>query len=178
MGRSRYKFHENYYPYFITSSIVGGLPLFMNPTVAKVILEALKYLQEENEVTLFGYVMMPNHIHLIAEDEQISQKFRAFKSFTARAIIDYLKEKNQERFLRQLKSKKLKNHRDSEHQVWREGVHPKQLFTPDMLIQKLEYIHFNPVKAGFVEKPVDWRYSSAVDYEGGTGLIPVTLFSG
>lgn len=61
MGRSRYKFHENYYPYFITSSIVGGLPLFMNPSITKIVLDALCYLQNENEAKLYGYVIMPNH---------------------------------------------------------------------------------------------------------------------
>lgn len=178
MGRSRYKFHEKHYPYFITSSIVGGLPLFMNSSVTKIVLDALCYLQNENKVSLYGYVIMPNHIHMIAEDEQLAQKLRSFKSFTARTIIDSLREKNHKTFLYELKSKKLKNHRDSEHQFWQEGLHPKQLFTPDMFNQKLEYMHFNPVKAGFVENPVYWRYSSAINYEGGKGLIPVTILSG
>lgn len=178
MGRSRYKFHEKHYPYFITSSIVEGLPLFMNPSVTQIVLEALSYLQHQNRVRLYGYVIMPNHLHMIAEDEQLSQKLRAFKSFTARTIIDYLREKNHDRFLSRLKSKKLKNHRDSEHQFWQEGLHPKQLFTPDMFNQKLEYMHFNPVKAGFVENPEYWRYSSAINYEGGKGLIPVIIFTG
>lgn len=179
MGRSRYKFYEDNYPYFITSSIVEGLPLFMNPFITKMVLDALCYLQTENKVSLYGYVIMPNHIHLIAEGEKLSDKLRAFKSFTGRVIIDHLVEKNSRGLLGQLKSKKLKNHRDSEHQVWQEGLHPKQLFTPEMFHQKLEYMHFNPVKAGFVEHPVHWRYSSAINYyEGGKGLIPVTVFSG
>ncbi len=178
MGRSRYKFHEVHYPYFSTSSIMGGLPLFMNPSITKIVLDALCYLQNENEVMLYGYVMMPNHLHLIAEDKELSRKLRAFKSFTGRAIIDHMKEKHNQRLLRQLKSKKLKNHRDSEHQVWQEGLHPKQIFTQEIMVQKLEYIHFNPVKAGFVVNPVHWRYSSAIDYEGRSGIIPVTLFSG
>ena len=42
----------------------------------------------------------------------------------------------------------------------------------------MEYIHFNPVKAGFVHKPEHWRYSSAVNYLGKKGLIPITLFTG
>jgi hypothetical protein len=47
-----------------------------------------------------------------------------------------------------------------------------------MVSQKIEYIHANPVNAGFVDTPTDWRYSSAKNYEGIGGLIPVTLFSG
>ncbi|MDR9410749.1 MAG: hypothetical protein RI573_18035 [Balneolaceae bacterium] len=121
---------------------------------------------------------MPNHLHLIAEDKKLSGKLRAFKSFTGRATIDYLLERNSKGLLNQLSSNKLKNHRDSKHQVWQEGLHPKQIFTAKMMRQKIEYIHFNPVKAGFVEHPVHWLLSSAVNYEGGEGVIPVTLFSG
>lgn len=178
MGRSRYKIHEKHYPYFLTSSIVGGLPLFMNPFITKIVLDALCYLQNDNGVKLYGYVIVSNHIHLIAEDESISEKLRAFKSFTGRTTIDYLLKNNSKVLLNELKSKKLKNHRDSEYQVWQEGLHPKQIFSIKMLKQKMDYIHFNPVKAGFVENPVHWRLSSAVNYEGGNGIIPVTLFSG
>ncbi|MEX0721540.1 MAG: transposase [Balneolaceae bacterium] len=119
MGRSRYKFHEDYYPYFITSSIVGGLPLFMNPVITDIILNALCYLQKENEVILNAYVVMPNHIHMIVEHDQLSTQLRRFKSYTARSIIDYLKSHSNQSSLSQLKSKKLKNHRDSEHRMAR-----------------------------------------------------------
>ena len=45
-----------------------------------------------------------------------------------------------------------------------------------MVSQKMDYIHANPVRSGFVNEPVDWRYSSAKDYLGVDGLIPITLF--
>ncbi|MEX0721109.1 MAG: hypothetical protein WD059_10605 [Balneolaceae bacterium] len=47
-----------------------------------------------------------------------------------------------------------------------------------MVNQKIEYIHHNPVKRGYVDRPVHWRYSSARDYLGGDGLISITLFGG
>ncbi|MEX0721539.1 MAG: hypothetical protein WD059_12785 [Balneolaceae bacterium] len=60
--------------------------------------------------------------------------------------------------------------------VWQEGLHPKQIFTGEIAEQKVDYIHFNPVKAGFVNSPLHWRYSSAMNYAGGDGLIPVSIF--
>jgi REP element-mobilizing transposase RayT len=176
MGRSRYKFHELYYPYFVTSSVVEGVPLFMHSAIAEIILDALCYLQKENNVLLRAYVIMPNHIHLIAEHEQLPDMLARFKSFTARSIIDHLKNHNKLQYLARLKSRKLKHHRDSEYQVWQEGLHPKQLFTLQIATQKVEYIHYNPVKAGFVDVPNDWRYSSARNYAGQQGLIPVKRF--
>jgi|AntRauTorcE11897_2_1112592.scaffolds.fasta_scaffold02506_4 REP element-mobilizing transposase RayT len=176
MGRSRYKFHELHYPYFITSSVVKGLPLFMHPALTHIILEGLLYMQQENKVILNAYVIMPNHIHLIAEHEQLPDMLARFKSFTARSIVDHLKDQNRKRYLSLLKFGKLKHHRDSEHQVWQEGLYPKQLFTADMVEKKMNYIHFNPVKAGFVDSPNDWRYSSARNYAGLDGVIPVNRF--
>jgi len=67
-----------------------------------------------------------------------------------------------------------KSHKnDREYQCWEEGSHPQLIQNEAMLRQKLDYIHFNPVKRGYVDKPEHWRYSSARDYAGLEGLMPV-----
>lgn len=119
---------------------------------------------------------MPNHLHLIAEHEQLPELLARFKSYTARSIIDYLKDQHNKHMLARLKFGKRNHHRDSEHQFWQEGLHPKQLFTDEMVEQKVNYIHFNPVKAGFVDTPEDWRYSSARNYAGQQGLMQMQRF--
>ena len=58
-------------------------------------------------------------------------------------------------------------------EVWEEGSHPKQIDSDEMMLQKLEYTHNNPVKRGYVDEPVHWRYSSARNYAGMPGLIDV-----
>jgi REP element-mobilizing transposase RayT len=78
--------------------------------------------------------------------------------------------------LRKFRRANKPSHTDSDHQVWQEGFHPKQIIGDSMMIQKIEYIHNNPVKRGFVDFPEDWRYSSARNYFDSEGLIPVTLF--
>ncbi|MEA3331202.1 MAG: hypothetical protein U9Q29_05845, partial [Campylobacterota bacterium] len=62
------------------------------------------------------------------------------------------------------------------YQVWEEGYQPKLLQTDEMMISKIKYIHENPVKRGYVDDGVHWRYSSARDYEGVSGLIEVDRF--
>ena len=76
--------------------------------------------------------------------------------------------------LRQLRAHKLRHKKQSDYQVWQEGSHPKQIETDDMMWQKLEYIHNNPVVRGYVDDPLHWRYSSARNYAGLPGLIDVT----
>ncbi|MDB4793419.1 hypothetical protein OAG63_00120 [Methylacidiphilales bacterium] len=56
----------------------------------------------------------------------------------------------------------------SEHQVWQEGVHPQEISSDEMMLQKLEYLHNNPVKRGYVAAPEHWRYSSAHEWLSGT----------
>lgn len=178
MGRSRYKIHEEQYPYFLTSSIVEGIPLFANPEIANFILKAIEFNQKNRDVEVNAYVIMENHMHLIAKGNNLAEHIRNLKAYTSHQIIEYLKRNKHLRILAQLKQAKLNHKTESEYQFWQEGSHPKQIFTHEMMIQKIEYIHFNPVKRGYVEDPVHWRYSSAKNYAGLEGLVPVTLFKG
>ena len=57
--------------------------------------------------------------------------------------------------------------------MWQEGSHPEQIKDEEMMGQKLEYVHMNPVKRGYVDEPTHWRYSSARNYAGLAGLFPV-----
>ena len=68
---------------------------------------------------------------------------------------------------------KLRHKIDQDHQLWQEGSHPQAIADDEMMLQKLEYMHNNPVRRGFVDEATDWRYSSARNYAGKPGLIEV-----
>jgi len=178
MGRSRYKFYEEHYPYFITSILLEELPLFTKPRIAHIILDQLEFLQNQREVILYSYVIMGNHFHAVVQGKELSKKLRLAKSFTARQILEALQQDGHSRWLRKLKWNKRSYKVGRTYQVWQEGLYPKQLGSVEMVCQKIDYIHSNPVNAGFIDIPNQWRYSSARNYEGSIGLIPVTLFSG
>ena len=63
--------------------------------------------------------------------------------------------------------------KDSNYQFWQEGVHAQQIQSEEMMRQKIEYIHNNPVRRGYIDEPECWRYSSVRNYTGKTGLIDV-----
>ena len=180
MGRSIYRIHQDHYPYFLTSSIIiiEGIPLFKDPIIVDHVLKGLNFLQTDREFELNAYVIMENHIHLIAKAEGLSKHIKNFKAFTAHQIIQYLNENRKFKTLHLLRRAKLKHKIESKYQVWQKGFHPMQLFNYKIMAQKLDYIHFNPVKRGYVDDPVHWRYSSARNYRGQEGLIPVTIFRG
>lgn len=147
-------------------AVVNWLPIFSNPTFANIVFKSLKFSQSEKNLKIFAYVLMENHLHLIAAHDDLVDVMRTFKSFTARQIINEMKEKNLGFWLDQLKYHKKKWKHDQEFQLWQEGSHPKQVQSSEMMLQKIEYIHMNPVKRGYIEKPEHWLYSSARNYAG------------
>ena len=94
------------------------------------------------------------------------------KSFTARQLISYLSEHHVDIILEQLAFYKKAHKGDRSYQFWQEGVHPELISSEKMMLQKIEYIHNNPVKRGYVDKPEHWRYSSARDYSGEQLILP------
>ncbi len=161
MGRSRFQFYESHYPYFNTCSLLEGIPLFSDPQIARIILDSLVYIKENKDVNLYGYVLMENHMHMIMESDNNSDVLKSFKSYTAKKIIESLEERNRLHYLKKLRFHKKEHKHQSTYQVWQEGSHPKQLDSVEKLISCLEYIHNNPVKAGFIDDVIHWRYSSA-----------------
>ena len=172
MTRSRYRIFENHVPHFLTCSVVAWLPVFARPDAVGIVLDSWRFLQTRGRITLLGYVILENHLHLIARSEHLSKEIGDFKSFTARRIIDLLGQRR-DPVLELLEQFKARHKADQEHQLWQEGSHPQQIQTEEMMRQKLEYIHANPVKRGYVDDPTHWRYSSARNYAGMSGLIEV-----
>jgi putative transposase len=173
MTRSRYRFGENEYAYFLTCTIVGWLPVFTRQDTVQFIYDSWRFLQDNGRLTIYGYVILENHLHLVASSPAISKEIGDFKSFTARKIVDYLEAHNVRTLLKWLRFLKARHKHDREYQVWQEGSHPEQIKDEEMMRQKLEYIHMNPVKRGYVDEPTHWRHSSARNYAGLAGLFPV-----
>lgn len=173
MARSRYKVKLNEQPHFLTCTVVNWLPVFTRPQAVEIALASLRHLQTVDDLTIYGFVMMENHTHFIASCERLSNVIGRFKSFTARKIIDLLRDRGEKGILRQLRYAKLPHKVDREYQLWQEGGHPVLIQGEDMMRQRLEYMHNNPVRRGYVDDPVDWRYSSARNYAGSEGLLEV-----
>ncbi len=174
MARSRYKFFDVEGPYFITCTIVNWLPIFSRTNVVAIILDSWKFLQTENRLILYGYVILENHLHCIFSAKDPSKEIANFKSYTARQIIDLLKERSDGFLLKQLNAFKLSHKTDRPYQLWQEGSHPKLIQNEEMMRQKLDYMHFNPVERGYVDDPIHWRYASARNYAGLKGLLDIT----
>jgi len=176
MGRSRYKIYETSQPHFITCTILHWIPIFTRIETVEIVINSLKYLIQNNNLKIYAYVILENHLHLIVQSDDVGKDMARFKSFTAREIIDYLKAKNIRTILDQLLFYKKAHKTDREFQLWQEGIAPKLIQGEEMMIEKINYIHQNPVKRGYVDEAKYWKFSSAGDYEGLDGLIEIEKF--
>lgn len=166
--RSNYKLLNTDYPYFITSTIVNWIRLFDQAEFKHLLFQKLIFYQSKYEIEIIAYVIMPDHFHMICKSEKLRKAIQSLKSYSAKEIIDILRTDINFKILDELRNAKQKHKVESNFQVWQEGYHPQEMLNNKMLKQKIEYIHFNPVRKGLVSKPEDWKYSSAGYYTNGT----------
>ncbi len=162
--RSRYKFYNEFGMYFITSSIIELIPVFTTKDYFQILLDSFEFCQREKEVKFHAYVIMDNHFHAIISGENLSNKINSLKRHTAKILIEQSTRDNKFWLLNLFREYKKKYKLKSKHQVWQEGVHPQIIESEKMLLQKMEYIHNNPVKRGLVRFAEEWVYSSASNY--------------
>lgn len=171
MGR-KYKFHDNSKLYFVTFTVVSWIDAFIRQEYRDIIYDSLIYCQQEKDLEVYGFCMMPSHLHLIIGTEKgvLSDIVRDFKAYTSRhmrkAIEEHYEESRKEWMMWMMKRAGLKNERNKDWQFWQQHNHPIELNNHRIALQRLDYIHNNPVVSGFVEKAEDWVHSSAVDYCG------------
>ena len=175
----KYKAREQYKPYFVTVTVTHWIDLFTREEYRQVILDSLLFCQKQKGLIVHAWVIMSNHLHLIvsSESNSIPNIMRDFKKFTSvslvRAIAEHPQESRREWLLRGFAAKAEASAKHQKYQIWQEGYHPIDLFDAERLGQRLKYLHENPVRAGWVWKPEDYRYSSAMVYY--TGMVDERL---
>lgn len=154
-----------FWPQFYTATILEWKPLLNQDKYKDVIIESLRFLVIQKRIELNAFVIMSNHLHLIW---QPSGEFtpenvqHSLMSFTAHQFkIDL--ETNHPQVLAHFKV----DAKDRNFQFWERNSLAVDLFNEEVFIQKLEYIHWNPVKAGLCKLPEEYYYSSAKFYEYG-----------
>jgi putative transposase len=177
-----YQIKEQDKPHFLTLQVVEWIDIFTRQRYRDIVIDNLKYCQEKKGLEIYAWVIMSNHIHLLAKNDQegLSNTLRDFKNYTSKKIIDEIDTCNESRkewMIKLFKDSAFKHKRNSEHQFWTHENHAEHIFSNKFMEQKLDYIHNNPVRAGIVDKPEDYRYSSARDYAGENGLLKVELIS-
>ncbi|MDN5200377.1 transposase [Fulvivirgaceae bacterium BMA10] len=167
--------------YFITSTVIGWVDVFIRKEYFDIIIQSLKHCQENKGLTIYAYVIMTSHLHLIVSadgDYSLSDIMRDFKKYTSKALVKSIQEINESRkvwMLKKFEYEVKRTGRGEYFKLWQDGYHPIELITPKRMQNCLDYIHNNPIESGFVDEPEDYTYSSAKNYSGNKALLDIVF---
>jgi REP element-mobilizing transposase RayT len=154
--------------YYITTNVYSRLRIFTSPSFILPILDSLNFYRYQFKCKLFGYVIMPDHLHLlvypIGESAVVSDFMRDFKRFTSGRIARQAELEGKTDWIAQFRKSGEETKR-AEKKVWQDSFWEQFIYSDKFMRQKLNYIHMNPVRAGLVDEPGKYPYSSYRNYE-------------
>lgn len=173
-----YKFHKPDGLYFITFATVAWVDVFTRRDYKDIVVDSLRFCQKEKGLLLFAWVIMSNHLHLIAaakEGHLLQDIIRDLKKFTSKQIIkaiaEHPGESRREWMLRMFREAGEANSNNKDFQFWQQHNKPIELSSNEMIARYVIYLHENPVKVGYVELAEDYVYCSAPAFAGKPGLL-------
>jgi putative transposase len=145
---------------YLTSVAKDRLPVFRTDAIKLVACAALHEARTSGGFSIYAYVIMPDHLHAITDSIlKPSKVLQYINGIISRRVIDHLKAGGHNASLRKLQRESgAHGHRYS---LWEHHNNVMPIFSEDMLMQKVNYIHQNPVTAELIERAENYRWSSA-----------------
>jgi putative transposase len=161
----RFQISQDSQALYITVVTRNRLPVFKTDQMKAVLCRAVDEARRSAGFVLFAYVIMLDHMHLItSRPTTTSNVLRVLKGLTARRVIDYLKENNYLSSLSKLEHQE--QDRNHKYSLWQTEKNVLPIFSEGMFMEKVNYIHQNPVRAGLVDRATDYLWSSARIWQG------------
>ena len=167
--------------YFVTITVVDWIDVFTRPRYKHIVVDSLLYCQQHKGLEIYAWVLMTNHLHAIVSaggELPLGDIIRDFKKFTSKRILNELQtdlqESRRDWMLGRFQFSAYNDKKIRDYRFWQDGYHPVLLTTGEFFTQKLDYIHANPVRQEFVARPEEYLYSSAFDFAGGRGMVPLS----
>lgn len=180
------RFNERSYAHFVTTKTFQNRKVFTREHCCRILLENIEFYRNNLGFEIIGYVIMPDHVHLIVwwdvdehKDLTISKVMQGIKSHSARQIVDYLYHRGRRGPLTSSKPRLGQGTQDTHYKkhavrseyprrrmseqkfkIWQPSFYDFNIYTEEKLYQKLNYLHYNPVRAGLADEPSDYPYSS------------------
>lgn len=175
----KYKFHNKEGLYFVSFAVVYWIDIFVREDYFRIVVDSLDYCRKNLGLEIYCWCIMSSHIHLIirAKENNPEVLIGRFKEHTSKQLQKFMEGNSQESrkewILWMMEKAGLKSSNVKKRQLWQHNNKPIELWSSDVIDQKVDYIHNNPVQAGFVVEPWHWKYSSAIDYCGGKGVLEI-----
>ena len=140
--------------HFLTFSCFQRLPYLQSAAAKELFEQALEQMRCRHRFVVFGYVVMPEHLHLLVNEPRLGVLSRAVQAMKLSVAT-----------------------RRQERPFWQPRYYDFNVFTTAKHVEKLRYLHRNPVTRGLVEKPEDWPWSSYRHYAAGAeGTVQIESF--
>ena len=181
MSSENYQISNQNAPYFLTFTVTDWVDVFTRINYKTIIIESLEYCMKNKGLKLHAWCLMTNHIHLICSVEEpfkMNDFIRDFKQFTSKRIIKEIETTSESRkvwMLYRFEYAGKYDKRIAKYKFWQDKNHPIEIITKDFMMQRINYIHQNPVRAGFVDNAEDYLYSSARNYAGMKALVEIEM---
>ena len=165
--------------YFVSFATVYWLDVFVRQEYFAAFAASLEFCRKNKGMELFAFCIVPSHVHLIFRDKNNDpgKLLKELKTHTSKVIQKLIEENLQEGrrewLLWMMERAAKKNNNVTHRQFWQQHNMPIELWSDEVIQQKFDYVHNNPVDAGFVSEPHHWKYSSAVNYSGVVGVIEI-----
>jgi REP element-mobilizing transposase RayT len=146
--------------YYLTSVAKDRLPIFRTSALAHIACSAINEARKSGGFLIFAYVIMLDHLHLVTDSSRSSKDTHRFiNGIISRRIIDHLKAGDHAQSLKKLRIQEQAA--GYKYSLWRHHPDTRLLWNEEMLMQRINYTHLNPVRAGLTEHPDEWAWSSA-----------------
>jgi len=177
----KWKFVDAKGLYFVSYAVINWVDVFVRNEYRQQLIESWKYCQVHKGLDIYGWCIMPSHVHLIigSQTSPLENIVRDMKRHTSEQLHERIKkhpqESRKEWMLSMFEQAGVNNSNNIRWQFWQQNNKPILLQDQEMALRALNYLHHNPVVSGFVAEPQHWLYSSALDYCGRKGLLDVCL---
>ena len=181
MSSENYRVNNQNATYFLTFTVTDWVDVFTRLNYRNIIVDSLEYCVRNKGLRIFAWCLMTNHIHIVCmvdEPFKMSDFVRDFKQFTAKSLLKEIQSEPESRrdwMLYRFEYAGKFDNRIKRYRFWQDKSHPIELNTLEMINERIDYIHNNPVKNGLVAEPEDYLFSSARNYAGLSSVIDVEV---
>jgi len=182
MSGDKYSISDQHATYFLTLTVVRWIDIFTRQHYRDIIVDSLNYCIQEKGLVINAWVIMSNHVHLVARctsPHRMSDFLRDFKKHSSKRMAEAVQEIPESRrfwLLDAFAFEAQRTGRANNYKIWKDDNHAIDLTHSAInVLEKIHYIHDNPVRAGLVAEPTHYVYSSALDYDRKRGLVKVEV---
>ena len=169
----KYKIRDQERPYFVTFTVINWIDVFIRNEYRNIFIDSVKFCQKNKGLEVYADCIMRSHVHMIIGSNgqnPLEGIIRDLKSFTSRSLRKVLEngmelnESRKEWMLWMMQRAGKQNINNNDYKFWQQDNQPVELYSDAFIKQKLDYLHNNPVEAGFVKSLELWQYSNCADY--------------